>query len=1299
MSKLVQTDILVGGHALASFERDRYQRQLDAAGINAGLTAAREIFVVGFKHAPAENDYARLEQLLGVEPNAALGEAALVVPRFGSVSPWSSKAEDIIARCGVDALSRIERGVAYTFDGAPDLDPLASAGVIHDQMTEVVVADPNQLPGLFSEHAAAGLRQVALGDDGVAALTAVNEDWGLALSDDELAFLAARYSTLGRDPTDVELMMFGQINSEHCRHKIFNADFVVDGQPAPDSLFEMIRHSHRAAPDGVLSAYSDNAAVVQGPEANRLLASADGQYRAVEEPVHLAIKVETHNHPTAIAPGPGAATGAGGEIRDETATGRGGFSKAGLTGFAVADLRLPGDIQPWETDDRRPAHLQSALAIMRDAPVGAARYNNEFGRPNLAGYFRTLCHNEPATGLRAYHKPIMLAGGMGNVRPAHVAKNTVTVTARLLVLGGPAMRIGLGGGTTSSLASAAARAELDFASVQRANPEIQRRAQQVIDGCIARDSDESDNPIVSIHDVGAGGLSNALPELIHSDDRGGLFQLRAINSADSSLSPAEIWCNEAQERFVLAIESDKLDLFTAIAERERCPCAVVGEAIAEPHLTLNDSATDGPEATHPVDLPMDVLFDHAPRMTREANHSSERPTPLSTTDIDFADAVQRVLRMPSVGSKAFLITIGDRSIGGRTARDQMVGPWQVPVADVAVTTTTHDSETGEAMAVGERPPVALINSAAAARIAVGEALTNIAAASVASLSDVRLSANWMAAAGEPSEDAALFDAVQAVGAELAPALGISIPVGKDSMSMRAAWQEADETMTAQAPVSLVASAFAPVSDAAATLTPQLTDPGSADTALVLFDLGAGTDRLGGSALAQAFNRIGDECPDLETPAQLLGFFDLIRSLATEDVIHAYHDRSDGGLFACVTEMMFAGRVGVDIQLDGLGGDALAALFAEELGAVVQIDHAQVDDVLARATAADVSARRIGTPNANGELRVYRNDELQYAGTRADLQQTWSATSFGIQKLRDEPDCADAEFGTIRDDDDPGLPYAPSFAPNAETDWPRILTHRPAVAILREQGVNGHAEMAAAFTRAGFEAFDVHMADLEAGHTLAGYNGLAVCGGFSYGDVLGAGRGWAYSVLFNPQLRTIFSDFFARTETFSLGVCNGCQMLSELGEIIPGADGWPRFTQNTSNQFEGRTSAVEVVESNSVLMAGMAGTRVPIAVAHGEGRAVFESPTGAETLARESRVGLRYIDNHGLPAEHYPANPNGSPAGITGVTSRDGRVLLSMPHPERVTRGVNLSWAPARVADQPSAWARIFTNARDFAASS
>ncbi|WP_111747581.1 phosphoribosylformylglycinamidine synthase [Salinisphaera orenii] len=1272
------------------------QRRLEAVGLDARLTAAHELFVVGLQYEPTLDQWAHLRTLLDAAPLTGQTPQAIAIPRFGTVSPWSSKAQDIVARCGIDAVERVERATAYTFDSAPPLEALTATGLLHDPMTETLVADLAQLPALFAEYAAGALRRVALAANGIDALAAANRDWGLALSDDEVAFLAERYQTLGRDPTDVELMMFGQINSEHCRHKIFNAAFDVDGERAPDSLFEMIRTSHRAAPNGVLSAYSDNSAVLAGPEATRLLVDDHQRYRPVNEPVHLAIKVETHNHPTAIAPGPGAATGAGGEIRDEAATGRGGFSKAGVTGFAVADLRLPGDVQPWETDARRPSHLQSALAIMRDGPIGAARYNNEFGRPNLAGFFRTLTHDEPATGLRAYHKPIMIAGGMGNMRPAHVAKQPVEVDARLVVLGGPAMRIGLGGGATSSLGSAADRAELDFASVQRANPEIQRRTQQVIDACVACADNGGHNPIVSIHDVGAGGLSNALPELVHADDRGGHFQLRDVQAADTSLSPAEIWCNEAQERFVLAITADDLDRFRNIAERERCPFSVVGQAIAEPQLRLVDTDTQAADDQHPVDLPMDALFDHTPRLTREAIHNEQRPAAFAVNHIALDEAANRVLRIPSVASKAFLITIGDRSIGGRTARDQMVGPWQVPVADVAVTTTTHDADTGEAMAIGERPGVALVNSAAAARLAVGEAITNIAAASIDTLSDVRLSANWMAAAGDPAEDAALYDAVRAVGQELAPALGISIPVGKDSLSMQAAWRDEGTTVSAHAPVSLVITGFAPVRDAAATHTPQLAPPSQADTELLLFDLGAGADRLGGSALAQAFDSVGETAPDLDDPARLIGFVDLVQRLTHEGYLLAYHDRSDGGLFACIAEMLFAGRVGVDLALSEHGNhaDNLAELFSEELGAVVQVERGAIDTVQREADALGVPTKRLGAVTDTGELRIQRDGKPVYAARRADLQQTWAATSYAMQHLRDDAGSADAEFDAIRDERDPGLPYELSFQPDAAIDWPRPATTRPAVAILREQGVNGHAEMAAAFTRAGFDAYDLHMSDLKVGSSLAAYQGLAACGGFSYGDVLGAGRGWAYSILFDERLRRVFADFFARPETFTLGVCNGCQMLAELADIIPGADGWPRFTHNASRQFEGRTSAVEIAESNSVLLAGMAGTRVPIAVAHGEGRVEFPDGTSPATLAADYRVGLRFVDHYGSPTTTYPANPNGSPDGITGVTSRDGRVLLTMPHPERVTRMTNLSWAP-RSGDDVSPWARLFTNARRF----
>jgi phosphoribosylformylglycinamidine synthase len=1002
--------------------------------------------------------------------------------------------------------------------------------------------------------------------------------------------------------------------------------------------------------------------------------------------------VETHNHPTAIAPHPGAGTGAGGEIRDEAATGRGGRPKAGLCGFSVSDLRIHGFEQPWETDHGRPARLATPLRIMLEGPIGAAAYNNEFGRPNLAGYFRSFESDSAHAGLRGYHKPIMIAGGLGNIRDGHVAKGEVAMDARLIVLGGPAMLIGLGGGAASSMASGEVSEDLDFASVQRANPEIERRCQEVIDACWALGDA---NPIASIHDVGAGGLSNALPEIIDADDRGACVRLRDIHRADPGLSPMEIWCNESQERYVLAVPADRLDEFAAICARERCPFAEVGHATAEARLCVHDGDT-GEDA---VEMPMPVLLGKTPSLHREAGRH-DRPAPVwDRSGLDPVAAAWRVLRLPAVAGKGFLITIGDRSVGGLTVRDQMVGPWQVPVADVAVTATGFSAVTGEAMAMGERTPVALLDAPASGRLAVAEALTNIAAARIAKLSDVRLSANWMAACGDPAEDARLYDTVRAVGAELCVALGIAIPVGKDSLSMRTRWRDADGAeREMRAPLSLIVSAFAPATDAAATLTPQLrTDRG--ETALLLVDLGAGRNRLGGSALAQVYGELGGPPPDVDDPAALKTLFAAIQSLAGRGRLLAYHDRSDGGLFATVCEMLFAGHAGAEIDLTVLGDDAIAALFSEELGAVLQVAAEDADGVLADLRGAGLSAHRLGPVIAEPRLRFTHRGQTVFEAPRVDLHRAWAETSYRLQALRDEPDSAAQEFENLLDADDPGLPAAPSFDFREDVAAPYLSLARPRVAILREQGVNGHVEMAWAFTAAGCEAVDVHMSEVLAGAvTLADFQGLAACGGFSYGDVLGAGQGWAKSILFHDAARRDFAEFFARGETFALGVCNGCQMLAALRELIPGTEAWPAFVRNASEQFEARTAAVEIVDSKAVLLDGMAGSRLPIAVAHGEGRAEYvdsgADPAAGARLARAGQVALRYIDHYGNATERYPYNPNGSPDGVTGLCSGDGRVLILMPHPERVVRGESLSWRPDGWTGA-SPWMRLFANARKF----
>jgi len=1233
----------------------------------------------------------------------ASGRRLMVVPRLGTISPWSSKATDIAHVCGLGKVRRIERAVSYVVSGEI-VDEAGFVRVLADRMTESVLDRPSDAPRLFEHPAPRSLGRVTLGGDGRAALAQANLALGLALSPDEIDYLVDAYRTMGRDPTDVELMMFAQANSEHCRHKIFNADFVIDGEKQAQSLFQMIRRTTEASPGGVLSAYRDNAAVVEGVVAGRFAPDpTTGVYRAHVEPVHLLMKVETHNHPTAISPFAGAATGSGGEIRDEGATGRGARPKAGLAGFSVSNLRLPSAPRPWERPPQKPERIASALDIMLDGPLGGAAFNNEFGRPALCGYFRTfeLEVASPDGGpdgreVRGYHKPIMVAGGFGNVRAGQVKKAEFPAGTPIVVLGGPAMLIGLGGGAASSLASGASAEDLDFASVQRDNAEMQRRCQEVIDRCAAQGAE---NPILSIHDVGAGGLSNALPELVHDSGRGGRFALRDIPSAEPGLSPLELWCNEAQERYVLAIAADRLPAFAALCARERCPHAVIGRATDDGQLVVGDAlASAGPAAT-PVDMPLGVLLGKPPRTTRQATRVAAKPVPFPTAGIDLGEAVRRVLRLPTVADKTFLITIGDRTVGGLTARDQMVGRWQVPVADAAVTATGFDVTTGEAMAMGERAPIALLDAAASARMAVAEAITNIASAPIARLSDIKLSANWMAAAGHPGEDARLYDAVRAVGLDLCPALGIAIPVGKDSMSMRTAWQAGGSSLSVTSPLSLIVTAFASVTDVGRALTPEI--PAEfGPTELLLIDLGQGKNRLGGSALAQVYGALGGAPPDLDDPARLVGFFAAVQELNVAGVLAAYHDRSDGGLLVTLLEIAFASGVGLDIDLTFLGPDPIATLFSEELGAVIAVRAADVQRVVATFGKNGVPAaavRKLGAARPDDRLIFRKAGKPILEERRSFLRGLWSETTHAMQALRDDPTCADEEqAGRVRADD-PGLSAHLTFDLNEDVTAPLRSRGgaRPRVAILREQGVNGQIEMAAAFDRAGFDAVDVHMTDLLSGATdLAGFKGLAACGGFSYGDVLGAGLGWAKSILFQPRARDLFAGFFARPDTFALGVCNGCQMLSALKEIIPGAGAWPRFVRNRSDQFEARLAMVEIAETSSVLLAGMAGSRLPIAVAHGEGRVEFAADADGPRFEAAGLVAARFVDHRGRATERYPENPNGSFHGITGVTTADGRVTLFMPHPERVFRAVQHSWRPAGWRED-APWMRIFRNARVF----
>ena len=1285
--------ILSGSPALSAFRKEKLLESL--TGISA--ISARYVHFVALKSPLSNEQQQVLEGLLqygpSLEEDDVEGQRFVVVPRPGTISPWSSKATDICHNAGLTQVERVERGIEYRLAGEGDRSVLAPA--LHDRMVEVVLAELEDAEALFSHHTPRELTTVDVIGGGRDALETANRELGLALAEDEIDYLVERFTALGRNPSDAELMMFAQANSEHCRHKIFNADWTIDGEEQDLSLFGMIRNTYNHAPEGVLSAYKDNASVVAGPLADRFFpAPGSAEYQFVNEPVHLLMKVETHNHPTAIAPHPGAATGSGGEIRDEGATGRGSKPKAGLVGFTVSNLRIPGAEQPWEFEYGKPQRIVSALDIMLEGPLGGAAFNNEFGRPNLCGYFRTLEIQAPGVNgdeLRGYHKPIMIAGGLGNIRDGHVEKNPIPAGAKIIVLGGPAMLIGLGGGAASSMASGESSADLDFASVQRENPEIERRAQEVIDRCWALGEK---NPIRFIHDVGAGGLSNALPELVKDGNRGGLFDLRAVPNAEPGMSPLEIWCNEAQERYVLAVAPEDLDTFDALCKRERCPYAVVGEAQAEHHLEVRD----GHFETKPVDLPMSVLFGKPPKMTRSFERQTPELSGVMLDNLDLREAMDRVLRLPTVASKSFLITIGDRSITGQVARDQMVGPWQVPVADVAVTTASFDTHAGEAMAMGERPPVALINPAASARLAVAEAITNLAAAPIAKLSDIKLSANWMSAADHPGENQALYDAVHAVGMELCPALGIAVPVGKDSMSMRTAWQEGEdaEEKSITSPLSLVVTGFAPVTDALATLTPQI-NLEQDESDLILIDLGNGQNRLGGSALAQVYGQVGDECPDVDDPEDLKAFFEVIQGLNRDGKLLAYHDRSDGGLLVTLLEMAFAAHAGLEIKLDWLIDEpveAFNALFSEELGAVIQVSREHTEEVLTQFAMAGIeTCGVIARPRYDDQVRVTLFEEPLLETTRQLTQRTWSETSYRMQALRDNPECAKNEFDNLLDVRDPGLSAAPTFDINDDISAPYINTTKPAVAVLREQGVNGQVEMAWAFHKAGFDAVDVHMSDILEGRvSLEEFKGLVACGGFSYGDVLGAGGGWAKSVLFNERAREQFEAFFNRDDSFSLGVCNGCQMLSQLKTLIPGAENWPAFVRNESEQFEARVSMVRVEKSPSILLAGMEGSKLPIAVAHGEGRAEFRDTAHLRSMQSSSQIALRYIDNYGQVTTRYPANPNGSPSGITGLTTPDGRVTIMMPHPERVTRAVTNSWRPAEWTED-GAWLRLFRNAR------
>lgn len=1302
---------------LTDFQAQKLANQLRTkAGLEVSGLSSQQVYV--FDDELSEANRKKAIDLLNQGRVLTLTQASdeqvqvVVAPRFGTISPWSSKATDIFKNCGVQ-IGRIERVIVYTLTGQnlPKRLPAVAEAILHDRMTQSLVYDLAQVAALFIDGEPAHLNVVDILGRGKEALIAANIEYGFALSTEDIDYLVENFTNLGRNPTDVELMMFAQANSEHCRHKIFNAEWTIDGKVQPKSLFKMIRNTHEKHAEGILSAYKDNAAVMEGFVAQRFYptknAQGEAEYGFHNEQIDILMKVETHNHPTAIAPFAGAATGAGGEIRDEGATGRGGKPKAGLTGFSVSHLHLPTMPESWETSGKvsaadygKPARMASALDIMIDGPLGGAAFANEFGRPNLGGYFRTFqldtSSDKDGSQMRGYHKPIMIAGGYGNIKRNLVQKNSIAEGDLLIVLGGPAMQIGLGGGAASSVDSGELDEGLDFASVQRDNAEMERRCQEVIDTCWAMAKDGVDNnPIISIHDVGAGGLSNAMPELVDDHELGAHLNLRKVPSLEAGMSPMAIWSNEAQERYVLAIRPENEKLFDEICQRERCPYAILGVATAVRQLVVDDSLL--PE--QPVDMPMQVLLGGTPKMKRSAVRQSKQLQPLDTSMVDVASSIKQVLRHPTVASKSFLISIGDRSITGMVTQDQYVGRYQVPVADCAVTSTAINANTGEAMAMGERSPVALINPAASARLAVGEAVTNIASARIGKISDITLSANWMAACGDAKEDAALFDAVYAVGEELCPALGITIPVGKDSLSMKAVWQDETGDKSVSSPMSLIITAFAPVQEVAGTLTPELVN---ADSALYRLDLSAGKFRLGGSILAQTLSQLGDEAPDLDRAEDLAAFFGFIQAAAKAGLIKAYHDIGDGGLIATVAEMQFASRMAVDLALsdDNLFGQ----LFAEELGAVVQVlpEHIEQFVALSREYGVDKFTSAIGhakqTPAGGGgiDLLNINTPSQSLSFTRSQLQQEWTKVSHAIASLRDNPACADQEFALIDDINHHGLIANANYDLDLAVEAPYVNSRSssPKVAILREQGVNGHLEMAAGFVQAGFEAIDVHMSDLMSGRIhLRDFEGLVACGGFSYGDVLGAGSGWANSILFHDELRMQFAQFFHRQETFALGVCNGCQMMSQLKDLMVGAEHFPRFRANKSARFEARTVNVRVERTKSVLLKGMQDSILPIAVAHGEGYADLDNKS-IEQLAKHGQIALRYVDSQANPTEHYPLNPNGSPQGITGICSNDGRVTLMMPHPERTLRAVNHSWKPDEwTAD--GAWMRLFRNARAF----
>jgi phosphoribosylformylglycinamidine synthase len=1297
--------ILRGAPSHSEFRLQKLVAELSSADLPVQGVYAEFLHVAEVSELLTSEEQSVLEKLLTYGPKLEghnrQGLLRVVAPRPGTLSPWSSKATDIAHICGLTRVNRIERAVAFWIDlagaelDASQLKTLDSK--LHDRMTQAVFGSNEELSILFRHEEPKPFSSVPVISRGREALVEANRTLGLALAEDEIDYLVENFQKLGRDPNDIELMMFAQANSEHCRHKIFNASWEIDGEAKDKSLFKMIKNTFEMRSEGILSAYKDNAAVFEGNRANRFFADPESnEYGASEEDIAILCKVETHNHPTAISPFPGASTGSGGEIRDEGATGIGSKPKAGLTGFTVSNLKIPGAVREWEQDFGKPNRIVSPLEIMLEGPLGGAAFNNEFGRPNILGYFRTFEQAVPAkqahegddgSELRGYHKPIMLAGGLGNIRHEHIEKGVVKAGDKLVVLGGPAMLIGLGGGAASSMDSGSGEEDLDFASVQRDNPEMERRCQEVIDRCWALGTE---NPIAFIHDVGAGGLSNAMPELVNDAGKGGRFDLRQITNDEPGMSPLEIWCNESQERYVMAIPAERIDAFTEICERERCPFAIIGEATDERQLVLEDPHF----GNRPIDMPLEVLLGKPPRMHREEKALSRNLIPLSLAGVSVDEAARRVLSHPTVADKTFLITIGDRTVTGLIHRDQMVGPWQVPVADCAVTASSFDGYTGEAMSIGERTPTAVNSAAASARLAVGEALTNLAAAQIGPLTGVNLSANWMAAPSVEGDGADLFEAVEAVGMELCPELGVTIPVGKDSMSMSTVWQDGGGEKRVTAPVSLIVSAFARCPDIRLSLTPQLIQ--DRDTSLLLIDLGRGKNRLGSSILGQVYGQMGMHTPDVDSSEDLRNFWNAIQQLGKEDKILAYHDRSDGGLFATAVEMAFAGNVGVHIEVLS-AGDPFGPLFAEELGAVIQVrgdDLADVFEILRSYDLGDCS-NIVGRINSQGAVQISEAGQVIFEEDLYALRAVWSDVTFRMQSLRDNPESAASEHTFRQDRENPGISPKVDFdlTPSNFSAISAASAVKPKIAILREQGVNGEIEMAGAFDRAGFKCIDVHMTDILSGRvSLADFRGLAACGGFSYGDVLGAGEGWAKSILFNDKAREEFQQFFHRPDTFSLGVCNGCQMLSNLKSLIPGTGHWPRFVQNRSERYEGRLVSVKIEDTPSILFSGMAGSVIPIVVAHGEGRAEFENDEAASACDRSGLIAARYVDNHGNRTEAYPQNPNGSPFGITSLTSEDGRSTILMPHPERVFRTAQFSWAPSDWGED-SPWMRFFRNAR------